>query len=72
MGGLLAHVQLLALPGGDVMREDDRLFASCTLGRCLWQAGRIEEFSKMLSDSGLTRRLTKAQLETVARKAGVR
>ena len=55
-----------------MMREDDRLFASCSLGRCLWQAGRINEFHKMLSDSGLTRRLTKAQLETVARKAGMR
>ena len=72
MGGLLAHVQLLAFYGGDVMREDDRLFASCSVGRCLWQAGRINEFHKLLNDSGLTRRLTKAQLETVARKAGMR
>ena len=55
-----------------MMREDDRLFASCSLGRCLWQAGRINEFHKLLNDSGLTRRLTKQQLETVARKAGVR
>jgi hypothetical protein len=55
-----------------VMREDDRLFASCTVGRCLWQAGRINDFAKLLADSGLTRRLTREQLETVARKAGMR
>jgi hypothetical protein len=54
------------------MREDDRLFASCTVGRCLWQFGRINDFAKLLADSGLTRRLTREQLETVARKAGMR
>ena len=40
----------------------------CSLGRCLWQAGKINEFGKMLTDSGLTRRLTPAQLKRLSEK----
>ena len=42
--------------------------AECSLGRCLWQAGKINEFGKMLTDSGLTRRLTPAQLKRLSEK----
>lgn len=42
--------------------------ATCALGRVLFQGGNINELHKILSDSGLTRRLTREQLEHLSRK----
>lgn len=42
--------------------------ARCALGRVLFQGGKIDELARMLNDSGLTRRLTREQLERLSRK----
>ena len=46
--------------------------AQCALGRVLFTGGKIDELSRMLNDSGLTRRLTREQLLEASRKVARR